>query len=154
MNRFGHHVTGAISGAGVAGYLGLISPESAIQATVCVIGGWHGGVFPDAVEHIRGRYWIKHRTITHWAPAWLALIGWLVLANPDLPAHTYSYPALLAFALGGLTHLLFDWPNPTGIPWIHPWKRHSLGLWKSGRADLILVLMWGTSIGAVAAATP
>jgi hypothetical protein len=38
-------------------------------------------------------------------------------------------------------HLLADWPNPLGVPWI--WKRHSLNLWKSGRCDLLVVgLAW------------
>jgi hypothetical protein len=34
-------------------------------------------------------------------------------------------------------HLLSDWPNPLGVPWIY--ARHSLKLWKSGRCDLIIV---------------
>lgn len=45
--------------------------------------------------------------------------------------------ALFGFACGGLMHLLADWPNPLGVPWIL--QRHSLNWWKSGRCDLIVV---------------
>lgn len=151
MNRIGHHATGAISGVGVATYLGLLQPDSVLAGGICVLAGWHGGVFPDAVEHIRGRYWITHRTVTHWVPLWVALAVWLLM-NPyssSLPYAELTYPTLLGFAIGGLTHLVFDWPNPTGIPWIHPWKLHSLRLWKSGRADLLLVVLWGAAISSV-----
>ena len=34
-------------------------------------------------------------------------------------------------------HLLADWPNPLGVPWII--RRHSLRWWKSGRHDLIVI---------------
>jgi hypothetical protein len=34
-------------------------------------------------------------------------------------------------------HLLADWPNPLGVPWIA--GRHSLNWWKSGRCDLLIV---------------
>ena len=41
----------------------------------------------------------------------------------------------------GLMHLLADWPNPLGVPWIA--GRHSLHLWNSGRCDIIIVsLAW------------
>jgi membrane-bound metal-dependent hydrolase YbcI (DUF457 family) len=148
MNRIGHHATGAISGIGAATYLDLLHTQTTFAAGACIIAGWHGGVFPDAIEHIRGRYWIAHRTVTHWAPLWIALGVWL-LSNPYTTALPYpgiTYPALLGFTVGCITHLLFDWPNPTGIPWLHPWKRHSLNLWKSGRADTVLVALWAVTI--------
>ncbi len=34
-------------------------------------------------------------------------------------------------------HLLADWPNPLGVPWIA--GRHSLNWWKSGRCDVFVV---------------
>jgi hypothetical protein len=34
-------------------------------------------------------------------------------------------------------HLLADWPNPLGVPWIA--ARHSLNWWNSGRCDLLIV---------------
>ncbi len=45
------------------------------------------------------------------------------------------------FACGGIMHLLADWLNPLGVPWIA--SRHSLNLWPSGNCDLIVVgLAW------------
>jgi hypothetical protein len=42
-------------------------------------------------------------------------------------------------------HLLADWPNPLGVPWI--WRRHSLNLWNSGHCDLIIVAAaWGGTL--------
>ncbi len=151
MNRIGHHATGAISGIGAATYLGLLHPDTALPSAACIVAGWHGGVFPDAVEHIRGRYWVAHRTVTHWVPLWVALAVWLLIDpySSALPYPELSYPALVGFAFGGITHLLFDWPNPTGIPWLHPWKRHSLKLWKSGTADLALISSWALTVTAV-----
>ena len=59
--------------------------------------------------------------------------------------HPLAAP-LFGFACGGLMHLLADWPNPLGVPWI--WRRHSLNLWKSGRCDLIVVAAaWGGTPG-------
>jgi membrane-bound metal-dependent hydrolase YbcI (DUF457 family) len=63
----------------------------------------------------------------------MALAAWSWLALPTRP---WAAP-LLGFALGGIIHLLADWPNPRGVPWL--WRRHSLKLWKSGRCDWIIV---------------
>jgi membrane-bound metal-dependent hydrolase YbcI (DUF457 family) len=80
------------------------------------------------------RLWITHRTLTHWGLAWIAL---LIYAYRSLGAHALAAPAAFGFAVGGLMHLLADWPNPLGVPWIY--GRHSLNLWKSGRCDMIVV---------------
>ena len=46
------------------------------------------------------------------------------------------------FAAGGVTHLLADWPNPLGVPWLLT-KRYSLRWWKSGSCDLLIVaVVW------------
>ncbi|RCW63278.1 LexA-binding, inner membrane-associated putative hydrolase [Marinobacter nauticus] len=151
MTRWGHHATGAATGIGVAAYMGLWQVETIVAACICVLAGWKGGVFPDSIEHFRGYYWIKHRTLTHWVPLWVSAAWWLATHpySNVLPAPELAYPALCAFVTGGLTHLLFDWPNPTGIPWILPWKRHSLKLWQSGRFDLALVILWSAVIASV-----
>jgi hypothetical protein len=55
--------------------------------------------------------------------------------------HAHPCAALaFGFACGGIMHLLADWPNPLGVPWIA--TRHSLNWWTSGRCDLLVV---GTS---------
>jgi hypothetical protein len=51
-----------------------------------------------------------------------------------------AYLVVLGFAVGGLAHLAMDIPNPTGVPLLHPWKRTSLHLWKSGRHEGLLML--------------
>ena len=47
--------------------------------------------------------------------------------------------ALLGFSIGGLLHLLFDLPNPMGIPFLTPWNRVSLNLWNSGKKENLIV---------------
>lgn len=79
------------------------------------------------------RLWITHRTWTHWGIAWVGLLGG---AYHALGSHALAAPAF-GFACGGVMHLLADWPNPLGVPWIA--GRHSLNWWKSGRCDLVIV---------------
>lgn len=148
MHRFGHHITGAITGFGVGVHLSLQPEFGWASVGACVLGGWYGGVFPDTFEKIFGMYWVKHRTVTHWVPLWVC--GLVALLGTEYPLPflfgAEAYAALLAFVLGGLTHLLFDWPNPTGIPFLHPWRRHTLNWWKSGEAEWLCVLVWGGTI--------
>jgi hypothetical protein len=138
-----HHVTGwaaglmaaavvAHSGAGGDYHLGTLM-------TLCM--GVCGGTAPDWMEVAwwtrKRRLWIAHRTLTHWGVGWLALLYWSYHA---LGEHVMAVPAF-GFAAGGLMHLLADWPNPLGVPWIA--TRHSLKLWNSGRCDIIIVaLAW------------
>ncbi len=79
------------------------------------------------------RLWITHRTWTHWGVAW---VGLLLGSYHALGTHALAAPAF-GFACGGVMHLLADWPNPLGVPWIA--GRHSLNWWKSGRCDLVIV---------------
>jgi hypothetical protein len=51
--------------------------------------------------------------------------------------HHPAAAVAFGFACGGVMHLLADWPNPLGVPWIA--GRHSLKLWNSGHCDLIVV---------------
>ncbi|KWR89053.1 metal-dependent hydrolase [Cupriavidus sp. IDO] len=112
-------------------------------------GGWHwasaagfvaallGSTAPDWLEVAwwskSRRLWITHRTLTHWGIAW---VGLLVGAYRALGTHALAAPAF-GFACGGVMHLLADWPNPLGVPWIA--GRHSLNWWNSGRCDLFIV---------------
>ncbi len=47
-----------------------------------------------------------------------------------------------------MIHLLADWPNSLGVPWIG--ARHSLNLWTSGHCDLIVVASAWLALLAVA----
>ena len=147
MHQLGHNITGMFTGLAAGMYLNDQHEAGLTAVGVSILGGWYGGVFPDNVEKVFGVYWIEHRTVTHWVPLWIGALVWVVSAGYPLPFMFGGevYAAALAFVLGGLTHLLFDWPNPTGIPVLHPWGRHSLNWWKSGEADLLCVLVWGSA---------
>ena len=46
-------------------------------------------------------------------------------------------------------HLLADWPNPLGVPWLLT-KRYSLNWWKSGRCDyFIIIVTWAAALATV-----
>jgi hypothetical protein len=126
---------------------GVIAASLVVQAGAS--GPWHlwsvgamvagivGGTAPDWLEVAwwspRRRLWVTHRTWTHWGLAWIALLVYSYLALGHKP---YA-PLLFGFSAGGIMHLLADWPNPLGVPWIV--RRHSLKLWKSGRCDFFVV---------------
>lgn len=152
MNGPGHHITGAITGATCAAYLVGQQGAPVATAALCVVGGWIGGVFPDRFERIGRWQWLPHRTVTHWVPIWAGLVCFL-LAHPGLNGLNHAaqiYPLLLGFGSGCLTHILFDWPNPMGVPWILPFWRQSLHLWNSGRADFLLTVIWALLAGLAA----
>lgn len=113
------------------------------QAVLALLAGRLGGVFPDRIEEA---WWtrkrimlIEHRTVTHIAVVWLAL---LAVSYAGLGILALA-PVVFGFALGGVSHLLADFPNPQGIPLF--WRqRYSLNLWNSGRADrLVIGFAWG-----------
>lgn len=92
---------------------------------------------PDWLEVRKGGWTlIKHRAWTHWGLGW-ALLGVLVLLFVDEP---HAQAALTGLALGALVHLLVDWPNPRGVPWLWPTRRHSLKLWRSGEREYLIWL--------------
>jgi membrane-bound metal-dependent hydrolase YbcI (DUF457 family) len=134
-----HHATGFAAGviaAALVAHAGAGGPFH-LLTVLTFLAGVSGGTAPDWMELAwwsrRKRLWIKHRTLTHWGIAWVAL-----LAYSYLTLGTVAWaPVAFGFAAGGIMHLLSDWPNPLGVPWIY--ARHSLKLWKSGRCDLIIV---------------
>lgn len=137
-----HHVTGFAAGliaAILVAQTGVTGPWH-VGFSGAFVAGVAGGTAPDWLEIAwwrRGRHlWVTHRTITHWGIGWFGLLAaaWHALIHPPHPL--WAAP-LFGFACGGLMHLLADWPNPLGVPWI--WRRHSLNLWKSGRCDLLVV---------------
>ncbi|MGN6086151.1 metal-dependent hydrolase [Trinickia sp.] len=146
-----HHATGWAAGliaAALVAQAGAGGPWH-LGSLTAFVAGVAGGTAPDWMEVAwwsrARRLWITHRTVTHWGLAWVAA---LVFAYGALH-HARPYtPALFGFACGGLMHLLADWPNPLGVPWI--WKRHSLNLWKSGRCDLLVVALAWVGAGWVA----
>jgi membrane-bound metal-dependent hydrolase YbcI (DUF457 family) len=136
MTRQGHHASGILIGIAVSAML------LAHVGWLCVLalpGCAIGANLPDRIEWSGRERWCEHRTITHWWPWWVALTAWALWSLP----HAWAIP-VLGVGIGAISHLLLDWPNPTGIPILHPWKRHSLRLWRSGqREPLILIVLAG-----------
>jgi hypothetical protein len=145
-----HHATGWAAGimaASLVAKAGAGGPYHLWSALSFAM-GLAGGTAPDWLEVAwwsrSRRLWITHRTWTHWGLAWIAL---LAASYHWLGGHPLA-AALFGFAAGGLVHLLADWPNPLGVPWVA--GRHSLKLWNSGHCDwLIVAAAW---IGAAAVA--
>ena len=145
-----HHATGWAAGVIAASLVvqaGAGGPYH-VWSFLSFIAGILGGTAPDWLEVAwwsrRHRLWITHRTWTHWGIAWIALLVYSYLSL----RHRYWAPVLFGFSAGGLMHLLADWPNPRGIPWIA--GRHSLKLWKSGRCDFFVVAAAWTAAFVVA----
>jgi hypothetical protein len=143
-SRTAHHATGWAAGTIAAAFVlrsGAAGPWHA-GSIAALIAGVAGATAPDWLEVAwwtrARRLWITHRTATHWG------LGWTTALIVSYRSLGHGHPlaaALFGFACGGLMHLLADWPNPLGVPWI--WRRHSLHLWKSGHCDLIVVgLAW------------
>jgi membrane-bound metal-dependent hydrolase YbcI (DUF457 family) len=134
-----HHASGWAAGVVAAALVfdaGAAGPYQA-ATVLALLGGALGGTAPDWLELAwwsrRRRLWITHRTLTHWGLPWCALLAYAYL---ELGRHFWAAP-LFGFAAGGVTHLLADWPNPLGVPWIV--RRHSLNLWRSGHCDLLVI---------------
>jgi membrane-bound metal-dependent hydrolase YbcI (DUF457 family) len=134
-----HHATGWAAGiiaAAVVAKAGAGGPYY-LWSALSLLLGMAGSTAPDWLEVAwwskSRRLWITHRTLTHWGIAW---VGLLVYSFQMLGTHPLA-AAAFGFACGGIMHLLADWPNPLGVPWIL--GRHSLNWWKSGRCDLVIV---------------
>jgi hypothetical protein len=135
-----HHATGWAAGliaSTLIAHSGAAGPWH-VGIFVAFAAGVAGGTAPDWLEVAwwsrTRRLWVTHRTVTHWGLGWLAAF---VMAYRALDTHPLWAAPLLGFACDGLMHLLADWPNPLGVPWL--WKRHSLRWWNSGRCDLLVV---------------
>jgi membrane-bound metal-dependent hydrolase YbcI (DUF457 family) len=142
MRGSGHHATGFITGFIAASVSHKLCGVPLPLTVICIPFAWWGGVFPDSSEHFMGIRWVRHRTVTHWVPLWVVCLLAFMLFSSSSLLESAIQAAGIGFAMGGLTHLLFDWPNPRGIPFFTPWRHHSLKLWNSGRREIYLVLAW------------
>lgn len=142
-----HHSTGVAAGviaAMVVFNAGAGGPYQ-VWSVVAFFLACLGSTAPDWMEVAwwsrKHRLWIKHRTWTHWGIAWVGALVYAYFAMRDV----FWAPALFGFTAGGIMHLLADWPNPMGVPWVY--GRHSLKLWKSGKCDIIVVgLAWTAAL--------
>lgn len=147
MTGKGHFSTGLAFSFSVFLFSKNLEAISWLSAIFCLI----GVNAPDYLEiRVKGNTLIKHRTITHWIPIWIFLFFYSIfsldsnyfnfLSNFDLyKLDIVEASALLGFSIGGLLHLLFDLPNPMGIPLLTPWHRVSLNLWKSGNKEHLII---------------
>ena len=132
MTGKGHHYVGALSGVCLLPWVDAPGAPFTV-----LLSAWLGGTAPDWLElPYLGRRVIPHRRITHWVLAWLAAL----LLSLGL-THEWKGVAI-GFCIGGISHLLVDYPNPMGIPVVHPWERTSLNLWKSGSNELFIKLFF------------
>lgn len=139
MTGAGHRWTGigaAFFAAAVARLLGLPEvPAAAVAAASTTIPDWIE--IPCYRGGFRVGSLIPHRTITHWPAIWIALTCWAWHHGDFLGG------IALGAAVGAITHILGDAPNPMGIPWLLPHKRLRIGkkgLWKSGQHEFLIIV--------------
>lgn len=131
----------AFSGSSAPDWLEIPSPKK----------GWFGQLKRDSHGNMIRTSVIPHRTITHYLPAWVFL---LYYAFSNLSAGM-AWELAFAFAVGGLTHVLVDMPNPMGVPIFSPFHRYRLGAkfsrkkagnefgwWKSGEHDVLIAAIY------------
>lgn len=140
----GHRLfgTGLAVAAGAA-----IAPHAGVHvAAALVISAYPGTTAPDWLEApIGGVRLIPHRTVTHWLPLWLGLLGAGALLGLLSPL---AGAVLGGFALGGLSHWFGDYGTPMGVPVLHPFRRRSARLWATGRGELLPIsLAWLLAAG-------
>jgi len=136
-----HRSTGWAVGLLAAAVVSVkISDHYYLWTILTCFAGYVGGTAPDWLESAwwsRGRgkrLWITHRTWTHWGLGWIVLV---IASYSNLKVVPLAAP-IFGFAAGGLMHLVADWPNPLGVPWLLK-KRYSLRWWKSGRCDYVII---------------
>lgn len=165
MTGKGHFATGVVFSLFAFEYSTNLGGHGLTSALFCIL----GANAPDYLEIRKKVYRdvknpkrctgtktiIPHRTITHWLPIWiLMLLFAIVNINPEylnipfihklqiennLNYSNYIFSLILGYAIGGLTHLLTDIPNPMGIPILTPYKRFSLNLWRSGKMEPLII---------------
>lgn len=115
----------------VAGsYAALVRPDLVPVAAL-------GATAPDWLEWVISPFVaVRHRTVTHYVVAWTAAALFFALV---IDFRGYG----LAFALGGLSHVLLDALTISGVPF-GPWSQHRFHLFggkvKTGSMNEFLVV--------------
>lgn len=151
MTGRGHRWTGLGAAFIAAAIARLSGMEWYAELAAALIAG-SATTMPDWIElpfyknGVRSGSLIAHRTITHWPPLWLALIAWGAQDGALFGAMA------IGAAVGSLTHILGDAPNPMGIPWFLPHRRVRFGKkgwWRSGQHEILMTLFFtGVGFGA------
>lgn len=95
----------------IAGSLTAIINPLAVPAAIV------GGIAPDFLENVLA---VKHRKETHY------LIFWIAATLFSIFVYDF-YGILFGLAFGGLTHILADSLNPSGVPFA-PWVENPFHL--------------------------
>lgn len=144
MTRKGHKITG-VALAAVFFAMGL--PAAAVAA-------FFGSTAPDTLEisyrsptAYRGyARVIPHRTITHWLPLWMVILGLVVSLDKGylslgFPYEQWVIQACYGYITGVVMHLVCDMGTPMGIPVWRPFgRRFSLNLYKTGQGELKMIV--------------
>lgn len=86
-----------------------------------------GSIMPDLLE----MGIVRHRTVTHWPPPWIAL-AIVTYGACRLSSNVWLY-FLLFICIGALLHLGEDYLSVTGIPFLSPGSpRRGAGLYFTG----------------------
>lgn len=159
MTGKGHFATGiCLSFFTYKFSMNLLGVESSyFLCLLSAIGTIVGSTAPDWLEIVKsnGARVIRHRTITHWLPLWIGLfyIFYSILTKDNKFIFVYNINSnlnyiitmtssfFLGFTIGGLLHLLYDIPNPMGIPILTPYKRFSFKLWRSGKNEPGIIIV-------------
>lgn len=121
---------------------------------LCAFVAISGATAPDWLEIRKksGGTVIPHRTITHWVLLWIIALfcGFYFTQFSFVQENMFeSFPYLttvigmiiISFSLGGILHLITDFPNKMGIPIFFYNKRYCLSIWKSGKNEQFLITM-------------
>lgn len=140
-------------GMGLAVAVGsVLAPHLGLVASgVLIAAAYPGTTAPDWLEiSIGSRRLIPHRTVTHWLMPWLTLLGISLFLASN---HLLAGAALGGFALGGLSHWFGDLGTPMGVPVLHPARRVSVRLWRTGRGEYVPIFFaWVLAAGALSLA--
>lgn len=139
MTGKGHRYTGvgtALMAAAAARLAELPElPAAVVAAVSTTVPDWTEIPFYRQGQRVGSL--ITHRTITHWPPLWLGVLGWALFQGG-------LHGAIgLGVAFGALAHILGDAPNPMGIPWLLPHQRLRIGkkgLWRSGQWERTIIV--------------
>lgn len=125
-----HRLVGLGVAFGSAG-LAVALEGSAVLAFLCA---YPGATAPDWLEIPYGergatrRSVIPHRTLTHFVPLWVVLLGVSVWGLTQAPPALINLlaSAALGFACGALSHLFLDLLTPLGVPLFSLRQRYRL----------------------------